>query len=176
MATAVATDLPPPWRPPVVWPPVPPEMQRDRMVALNVCRQWVDGKGGCLGTCGLRHPRFQGRTDLFYKQVCHKYMRGEDVPPRGCHHGPDCRYMHFSKQSWAQDLTNIVGQQDAAWDWLQEGPVALAPEVAQDELTRLLRSSAVVHPETVIDGMRQLVHGDLALERYLLEVQHRVRR
>ena len=151
-------------------------MQRDRTAALNVCHEWVEGKGECLGTCGRRRPRFQGRTDLFYKQVCHKYVRDKDVPPRGCHRGPDCRHMHFSKQSWVQDLTNIVGQQDAAWDWLQERPVALAPEVAQDELTRLLRSSAVVHPETVIDGMRQLVHGDLALERYLLEVQHRVRR
>ena len=151
-------------------------MQRGRMVALNVCYQWVDGKGKCKGTCGLRHPRFQGRTDLFYNQICHKCMRGKDVPPRGCHRGPNCRHMHFSKESWAQDLANIVGEQDAAWDWLQEGPVALAPEVAQDELTRLLRSSAVVHPETVIDGMLQLVHGDNLLERYLQEVRNHVRR
>ena len=84
--------------------------------------------------------------------------------------------MHFSKESWVQDLTNVVGEQDAAWDWLEEGPMALAPEAAQDELTRLLRSSAVVRPETVINGTLQLVHGHGLLERYLLEVRNHVRR
>ena len=152
-------------------------MQRDRMADLNVCHEWVVGKGRCWGTCGRRHPRFQGTTDLFYNQICHKYLRGGLFPASGgCHRGDSCRHMHCDRKSWVKDITNIVGEEDANWDWLQEGPEALAPEAAQDELTRLLRSSAVVDPETVIDGTLQLVHGDGPLERYLLEVRNRVRR
>lgn len=152
------------------------QLQLDRMEALNVCNEWIRGKGGCWGTCGRRHPRWQDRQDLFYNQICHKYLRGRDNPPRGCHRGDRCRHMRLEKESWVSVLTNIVGKADATWDWTKEGEELDAPEAPapQDELTRLLSTSAVVNPETVIDGMLQLVRGDGPLERYLVEVRNRI--
>ena len=140
---------------------------RNRMLALNVCEEWAEGRDRCWGNCGRRRPRWQGRnTDLFYNQICHHFLR------RKCRRGPSCRHTHVERHCFVADLANLVGEEDAAWDWTMDGP---APQAPQDELTRLLRASPVVNAETVIDGTLQLVCGDRDLERYFLEVHGRVR-
>lgn len=134
------------------------------MQILNVCEGWVWGKGMCWGTCGRRHPGLEAGQNLFYRQVCHMHWRGT------CHRGAGrCRHMHKEYDSYMEELTNLVGPADAAWDWTIDGP-----EVPQDELTRLLRASTAINPEAVIDGMLQLVHGDAALEAYLQDVRRSV--
>ena len=78
--------------------------------------------------------------------------------------------MHLEAGDWEAHLADTVGVKDAKWDWTT-GP---AP-TPQDVLTELLRTSASVNPETVIDGILQLVRADRELVAYFEQVRNRMR-
>lgn len=160
----------------------------ERTVELNICEDWLDGKGFCWGRgCGRRHPRWEGGRDLFRAVVCHKYLDNG----RRCYRGNQCRHMHLNPANWVEVLTDIVGREDAAWDCaqdleppeptrpdvLQDGIFAnIPPEVQQDTLTRLLVTSPVLEAERVVLDMLRIVAPDQALERYFVGVLGHVRR
>lgn len=132
------------------------------MESLNVCPDWVAGHGYCCqGACGRRHPRWQGNEDLFYAQICHRFFRHELCGYRGC------RRFHYKRDEWEAKIRHMVATEDTAWDWTRDE----GPGTPRDKLSQLLLASTSVSPETVVEGMLQLVRGDLALEGYLLEVR-----
>ena len=141
-----------------------PTLARAR--ALNICKAWLRhrrlGPPACSGGAGLRHPRWHDGHDLFYANCCHKYMRG------ACNDNA-CRHRHFSRQTYVEEFTRIVGNADAECDWYREDhrPAILA--VPMDEFTRLL----VTNPEALLLSMRrtQLVQRDEDLQTYLSYVE-----
>ena len=160
----------------------------ERTIELNVCDEWLFGKGFCWGRgCGKRRPRWEAGRDLFRAAVCHKCMD----PRRVCNRGNQCRHMHLDGANWTETLTDIVGIQDATWDCARDPeppeqtprepvPVRLydhLPQRAQqDTLTRLLITRPILDAERVVLDMLRIVEPDRALERYLLDVLGHVRR
>lgn len=166
-----------------------PQMISDeRMLELNICEEWLVGKGFCWGRgCGKRHPRWEGGRDLFRAAVCHKCID----PRRQCHRGNQCRHMHLDRANWTETLADIVGSEDAAWDCARDPeppeqtprlpvPVRLYDHLPQrqqqDTLTRLLITSPILDAERVVLDTLRIVAPDHALERYLLDVLGHVRR
>lgn len=93
--------------------PHPGMISDERMIELNICEDWLTGKGFCWGRgCGKRHPRWEGGRDLFRAAVCHKHVGARRV----CHRGDQCRHMHLDPARWIEALADIVGERDAAWD------------------------------------------------------------
>jgi hypothetical protein len=86
---------------------------QQRAGRLGVCKKWLQGY--CLGTCQGRHPRWQGTTDLFQGVLCQSFLRG------GCK-SEDCYFFHLSRKEYVSDLTWIVGEADAKWDWTRDEP------------------------------------------------------
>jgi hypothetical protein len=99
--------------------PLPPgpkpetETRLQRADRLRVCKKWLEGQ--CFGTCPRRHPRWQGTTDLFQGVMCQSFWRG------GCQ-SEDCYRFHLSRGEYVQDLTWLVGEADANWDWTRTEP------------------------------------------------------